>query len=240
MAFSAGFFLASVLAGSVAALSGFGIGSLLTPLLALEVGTKAAVAAVAVPHFVATVLRFWRIRERLDRRVFWSFGVTSALGGLAGALAHAALHSRNLTYVFGALLCFAGLGGLTGLTRRLRFHGPAAWLAGALSGGFGGLVGNQGGIRAAALMAFPLEREALVATSTAIGVAVDCARLPVYLAVERASMASCASWMAAGTAGVVVGTYAGVGLLRRVPEAWYRVLLSSLILALGVWMLASA
>jgi hypothetical protein len=40
----------SVVAGAVASVSGFGIGSLLTPPLAVRVGTKLAVAAVSVPH----------------------------------------------------------------------------------------------------------------------------------------------------------------------------------------------
>jgi uncharacterized membrane protein YfcA len=35
-------FFASILAGAIAALAGFGIGSVLTPLLALSVGTKEA------------------------------------------------------------------------------------------------------------------------------------------------------------------------------------------------------
>ena len=37
-----------VLAGAIASVSGFGIGSLLTPVLAVRVGTKLAVAAVSV------------------------------------------------------------------------------------------------------------------------------------------------------------------------------------------------
>ena len=44
--------LVSLLAGGVAAVVGFGIGSLLTPTLAIQTGTKLAVAAVAIPHFV--------------------------------------------------------------------------------------------------------------------------------------------------------------------------------------------
>jgi uncharacterized membrane protein YfcA len=53
-------FLASILAGAIAALAGFGIGSFLTPLLALSVGTKEAVIAVSIPHLVATGTRLHR------------------------------------------------------------------------------------------------------------------------------------------------------------------------------------
>jgi uncharacterized membrane protein YfcA len=52
----------AILAGAIASVSGFGIGSLLTPLLAVRVGSKLAVAAVSVPHLTATALRFWLLR----------------------------------------------------------------------------------------------------------------------------------------------------------------------------------
>src|SRR2546430_13259344 len=77
------------LAGAVASVSGFGIGSLLTPLLAVRVGTKLAVAAVSVPNMAATALRFWLLRKDVDRRLLWSFGLMSAAGGLARALVRA-------------------------------------------------------------------------------------------------------------------------------------------------------
>jgi hypothetical protein len=78
----------ALLAGIVAAVSGFGIGSLLTPTFALQAGTKAAVAAVSIPHVIGTLQRFWILRRYVDRRMLLAFGLTSAAGGLAGALAH--------------------------------------------------------------------------------------------------------------------------------------------------------
>ena len=58
--------IVSVAAGAIAAVTGFGIGSLLTPLLALQVDTRLAVAAVSVPHVVGTALRFWHLRSSVD------------------------------------------------------------------------------------------------------------------------------------------------------------------------------
>jgi len=164
----------AVLAGGVASVSGFGIGSILTPLLALEHGTKLAVAAISIPHLMGTALRFWRLRAHIDRRVLASFGVASAGGGLIGALLHVYFRSPVPAVVLGALLVFAGLMQLTGIAARMRFRGPWAWFAGAASGGFGGLVGNQGGIRSAALLGFGLPKEATNAPA-----AVVCIRLLV-------------------------------------------------------------
>jgi hypothetical protein len=74
--------LAAVVAGAVASVAGFGIGSILTPLLAWQRGTKLAVAAVSIPHLAGTALRLWRLRGHIDRRVLLSFGLASAAGGL--------------------------------------------------------------------------------------------------------------------------------------------------------------
>jgi uncharacterized membrane protein YfcA len=232
--------LVAALAGGVAAVTGFGIGSLLTPLLALETGTRLAVAAVAVPHFVGTLQRFVKLRRHVDRRVLVGFGITSALGGLAGALLHTRLSSGALSIVFGTLLILAGVSELTGWLQRVHWGRRAAWTAGALSGMLGGLVGNQGGIRAAAMLGFEVPRESFVATATAIGLIVDLARLPVYLAAEWRGIAGLWPLVLVATAGVVIGTELGTRALVRIPERIFRRILALLLLLLGIYMITTA
>lgn len=232
--------LSAVAAGGVAALSGFGIGSLLTPFLAAAVETKVAVAAVAIPHVAGTALRFWLLRKSVDRRVLLSFGLTSAAGGLAGALLHSYFASIALTVILACLLVFAGIMGLTRLSERLRFRGPAAWAAGAISGAFGGLVGNQGGIRSAAMLGLDVSRDTFVATATAIALMVDAARLPVYIVMEGSQVAALWPVVAALTVGVLIGTLGGARVLRRIPAPIFRKIVSGLILALGIFIFFGA
>lgn len=230
-------FVCAIVAGAVASVSGFGIGSLLTPLLAVHAGTKTAVAAVSIPHVIGTAIRFWRLRASLDRAVLWRFGLMSAAGGLAGALLNARASSPALTIVLASLLVFAGVAQITGQVQRWRFHGSVAWIAGAVSGFFGGLVGNQGGIRSAAMLGFDLPKERFVATATAIALFVDAARMPVYVVVERAQVAAIWPLVLLATAGVVAGTLAGARLLKRVPEDRFKPLVGAIILLLGIAML---
>ena len=229
--------LVAVLAGAVASVAGFGIGSLLTPTLAVRLGTRLAVAAVALPHAAGTALRLVRLRRRVDRAVLRTFGFASAGGGLAGALLHGVAPNAFLSQVFGGLLLLGGLAGLTGWADRVRLGGAGAAAAGALSGLFGGLVGNQGGIRSAGLLAFPLPREAFVATATATALIVDGARLPVYLATSGPELQSHLPLLAATTLGVLLGTLAGERFLRRIPEPVFRRSVCLLLLALGLYML---
>jgi uncharacterized protein len=229
-------FLASVLAGAIAALAGFGIGSILTPLLALSVGTKEAVVAVSIPHLVATALRFWTLRHNIDVQVLKNFGLSSAAGGLLGALLGSHFSSPILSYILGALLIFAGLTGLTGISRKMRFGRKAAWLGGSVSGLLGGLVGNQGGIRSAALLGFNLESKTFVATATAIALIVDGARMPVYFFTSPNTVHQLGLWIAVMVAGVSLGTLVGGRVLAHLPEIHFRRLVSLLILSLGIVM----
>jgi uncharacterized membrane protein YfcA len=154
----------ALLAGGVAAVTGFGIGSLLTPVLAIETATKLAVAAVAIPHLVGTLQRFWMLRGNVDRRVLLGFAV-------------------------------AGIS---------------------------------------------VPRTSFVATATAIGLFVDAARLPVYLATEWSGIAGIAPIVVVATAPVMIGTALGTRVLGRVPEYLFRRVIAILLTALGLYMALGA
>jgi uncharacterized membrane protein YfcA len=168
---------------------------------------------------------------------FKHFGISSAAGGLLGALLGSRFSSPVLAYILGALLIFAGLTGLTGISKKMRFGRKAAWLGGAVSGVLGGLVGNQGGVRSAALLGFNLEAKTFVATATAIALIVDGARMPVYFFTSPDTVHRLALWIVVMVAGGTIGTIVGGRVLARIPELYFRRLVSLLILALGIVML---
>jgi uncharacterized membrane protein YfcA len=240
MIFDIALVFASVFAAAIASVTGFGIGSILTPLLSLQVGMKIAVAAVSIPHLVATGLRLWLLRKHVDRGVLLHFGILSALGGLAGALLHSLVNSPVLSGVFAGLLLVAGISELTGKAEHMRFGPRAALAAGVVSGFLGGLVGNQGGIRSAALLGFDVSRQTFVATATATGLIVDLARLPVYLVGELPSLITMWQTIALLSIGAVMGTILGELTLRTIPEHWFRRWVAVIILGLGGFMLYQA
>jgi uncharacterized membrane protein YfcA len=238
MWFDAVIVVAALAGGAVAGVVGFGIGSLLTPAFALQMDARLAVAAVSIPHFAGTVFRFWLLGGRADWAALRSFGVTSALGGLTGALLQEFLAVPWLFVLFGTLLLFTAAAELSGIARRMRFRGPWAWIAGALSGVLGGLVGNQGGIRSGALLGLDLSKSTFVATATAVGLIVDVSRVPVYVAYEGEALAALARPVVLAILGVVAGTVFGHRMLVRLPERWFRRTVTVVIALLGAWMVA--
>src|SRR5438046_953463 len=87
----------------------------------------------------------------------------------------------------------------------------------AVTGLLGGLVGNQGGIRTAAMLGFDVPKEAFVATATAVALFVDGARVPVYLATQGRNIADIWPLVLTATVGVVIGTAVGTRVLGRLP-----------------------
>jgi uncharacterized membrane protein YfcA len=161
------------------------------------VGTKQAVVAVSIPHLVATSIRFWNLRHKIDRHLLANFGIASAAGGLLGAWLGSRFSSPVLAYILGGLLVFAGLSGLTGLSRKMRFGKKIAWLA----------------------------------------LIVDGARMPIYFFTSPETVHRLAASIAIMTAGVTIGTVVGGRVLARIPENYFRKIVSLLILALGIVML---
>ncbi len=98
-------------------------------------------------------------------------------------------------------------------------------------------MGNQGGIRSAALLGFDIQRLAFIATSTAVGLVVDLARMPVYAFSQGDAMIELAPEIALLSAGVVTGTVLGGRFLRRIDEKTFRRIVAVLILILGIYML---
>jgi uncharacterized membrane protein YfcA len=211
---------------------------LLTPVLASRHEASIAVAAVSIPHFIATAYRLWIVQRHIDWKLLKSFGLTSAIGGLAGAAVGLTFESRLLELVLAILLLFVGFGGLMGWTNKMKFEGLWAWIAGAISGFLGGLVGNQGGLRAGAMTGVGVSRDTFVATATATGLLVDFARMPVYLAAYGRQLLSIWSAIAIMSVAVIAGTWVGMKVLRLIPEARFLMVVQMLLITLGAYLIA--
>jgi uncharacterized membrane protein YfcA len=230
-------FVAGILSGVTAAIAGFGIGSLMTPLLAAQLGVSLAVAAVSIPHAIATAVRCWRLRRAISWPIVRTFGVLSAAGGLLGALLYTRAGSRALEITLGILLVATAIAALSDWTRRWKPRGIVAQTLGFLSGLFGGMAGNQGGLRAAALLTFSLTPAAFVATSTAVGLAIDAARMPIYIWRAGPALLTVLAPIGVATAGVLIGTLWGERLLFGLSADTFRRVVGILIGVLGLWLI---
>jgi uncharacterized membrane protein YfcA len=193
-----------------------------------------------IPHALATAVRCWRLRGSIDREVLSRFGVLSAAGALGGAILYTRLGPSALTGALGGLLLLTSFAQLTGWSRRWQPRGALVSIFGLVSGFFGGVAGNQGGLRAAALTAFRLPPAAFVATATATGLLVDLARTPVYLWSTGTRLIPLVVPIGIASLGVLIGTVLGERLLLGLSPRRFGQIIGVAIGALGVWLVSVA
>ena len=112
-------------------------------------------------------------------------------------------------------------------------------LGGALSGGMAGLVGTGGAVRGMTLAAFDLRKEAFVATSAAIDLAIDLSRAGVY-ARNGYIHGHDLAWVPLLAVVAIAGTWLGKRILQRMPQALFRRIALLMVLGIGLLTLYQA
>ncbi|MBI4161712.1 MAG: sulfite exporter TauE/SafE family protein [Acidobacteria bacterium] len=250
---------AALAAAFLTLFSGFGLGTLLMPVLALFFPVEMAVAGAAAVHLANNLFKVLLLGKYARLAVVVRFGVPAGLFALAGAwvlgaasatpaLAVYGLGGRTFSItpvkvlVAGIVLTFALMDFIPRLNR-LAFDPRYLGLGGALSGFFGGLSGHQGALRTAFLSRAGLGKEALLGTMILCAVVVDAVRLPVYAwnlsggSGTPPDLRGEASLLLAATLSAFVGSWIGARLVRRVTLAGVHRLIGVLLvlfaLALG-------
>lgn len=186
----------TLLASGLTFVSGFGLGTLLAPILALLYPLPLAIAAAGVVHFANNLFKFYLMARFANWDVVSRFAVPGAFASVAGAIVLVnsaelppfinytsgvfALSVTPVGLLIGPLIIVFSLLELSKQLESLSIPIRLLPLGGVLSGFFGGLSGNQGALRAAFLMKAGLSKEEYVATSVVSAVLIDVVRLLVY------------------------------------------------------------
>jgi uncharacterized membrane protein YfcA len=243
--------LAAFAAAGLTFFSGFGLGTLLFPVLALFMPGDVAVGATAVVHFVNSVFKAFLVGRHADRGVVLRFGIPAVLTALLGAyvlnLTSAAparfeytvsgdtLTTSPAKLLLGAVMAAFGLLELWPAFQRVTLDRKYLTLGGALSGFFGGLSGHQGALRTAFLVRLGLAKEAFIATGVMCAVLIDLARLPVYAHRFRTQgLGASAGLVATAAAAAFVGSLAGRAWLPKLTTRGLRALVAVLLVLFGL------
>lgn len=188
--------LVSLLASGLTFFSGFGLGTILTPAFILFMPLEMAIVCTAIVHFLNGIFKLSLIKQHIQFNILLTFGIPSVIAAFAGSFILQSLSLNNqtievelfdkffifqkLNLIIGFLLLFFALFDLLPIFKNLAFDKKFMVFGGLLSGFFGGLSGHQGAFRSAFLIKSGLEKQAFVATGTAISFFIDLTRLGVY------------------------------------------------------------
>ncbi len=245
----------ALLASGLTLFSGFGLGTVLTPVFALFFPVPVAITMTAVVHLSNNLFKIGLVGRDADWRAVARFGLPAAVAAVAGAslLALFAHLPALATYSFGGrphkitpvkaaiglLIVAFSLLELSPRFARLAF--PARWLplGGLLSNFFGGLSGNQGALRAAFLIRAGLSKEAFVGTGAACTVLVDTVRLAVYgFALQSGGRAALqddsGGLVLAATLSAFAGAWLGKRLLKKMTLRFVELAVAAMMALIGV------
>lgn len=231
--------------------SGFGLGTLLTPIFMLFFPAELAIACTGVVHFFNNVFKITLVGRHADRAVVIRFGIPAILSAIAGAWLLSKLSSIQpimdyslfgktieiypVKFIIGVLLLVFALMDIIPYFKKLEFNRDKLAVGGALSGFFGGLSGNQGALRSAFLIRTGLSKEAFVATTVVVSTLVDISRLSLYythlsssLIPENITLVSLA------TIAAITGAFIGNRILKKVTLDFVRNLVAILLITLSL------
>lgn len=231
--------------------SGFGLGTILMPMVAIFFPVTVAVAMTALVHLLNNMFKLTLLWSNVHWPVVWRFGMPALAASVPGAwlLTHLSVLPELYAYkFFGAeaaitpvkliigllLILFATLEWLPVL-KKFNLSSLSLPVGGVLSGFFGGLSGHQGAFRSAFLLRAGLDKKQFVGSNAAIASLVDVTRLFVYgvngsLILQQMNMGLLAGATAAAFAGAAIGTMS----LQKITMAFVQKLVAGMLYVLGI------
>ena len=243
--------IAALLASALTLFSGFGLGTLLMPVVALFFPLELAIAMTAMVHLANNLFKIGLLGRKADRSVLLKFGLPAIAAAFLGAALLTYLGELNPIYDYHAfgkdrqvstlklaigiliisfvLMEFSPTFSKAALDRK--------WLplGGVISGFFGGLSGHQGAFRSMFLIKAGLEKEVFVATGVVLAVLVDLSRMIIY-GVDISTHGEAVEWplIIGASVSAFMGAYVGAKVLKKVTLRSVQLVVSALLIVVGV------
>lgn len=242
--------LVAFVASTLTFFSGFGLGTILMPVLAVFFPVDTAIALTGVVHLANNIFKIGLVGKNASKTVLIRFGIPAIAAAIAGAWILVWLTDIPPVYEYdlwgksfeitpvkltiSILLLFISLLEILPRMPKFQISGRKLVLGGVLSGFFGGLSGIQGAIRSAFLIKSGLTKEAYIATGVVIASLVDITRLSVYASRFAASgLSENVTLLVSATLSALIGAFMGKILLKKVTFRSIQILVSIMLIAIS-------
>lgn len=243
--------LAAFLIAILTFFSGFGLGTILTPLFMIFFSVDLAIALTGVVHFFNNIFKLILVGKKANMQVLLRFGIPAVVAAFAGAwlllqvtglqpLFSYSIGSKTfdvypVKFIISFLLIFFAIVDLVPYLNKLQFSKDKLSIGGVLSGFFGGLSGNQGALRSAFLIRAGLSKEAFIATAVVVSTFVDFTRLSVYATrFTKAGLQENLTLVISATLAGIAGSYIGNKLLKKVTLKFMQLLVAIMLIIISL------
>ncbi len=243
--------LAAFITAILTFFSGFGLGTILTPVFMIFFPVDVAIGLTGIVHFCNNLFKLALVGKNADRAVLIRFGIPAVIAAFVGAwlLLHIPdlkplfayeLFGKNfevypVKFIISILLIFFAVLDLIPFLNKLSFGKKQMPIGGILSGFFGGLSGNQGALRSAFLIKAGLSKETFIATTIVISCFVDFTRLSVYATrFLKSGLDENIGLVLIATISAIIGSFVGNKLLKKVTLKFIQALVATLLILISI------
>lgn len=243
--------ITAALASLLTFFSGFGLATILTPVMLIFFPVEIAIALTGIVHFLNNVFKTFLTWRNVNWPVVLMFGIPAIAGAFAGAklllmissgdplftykISEKVFYITAVKLMISILLIIFALFELIPEFRKLQFKKNRLFVGGLISGFFGGLSGHQGALRSAFLLKTGLNKEQYIATGIVIAMIIDITRLFVYYEMITAStIKDNAGIIFAAAVSAFAGAYAGSKLLKQITIDSIRLIVAVMIMTLAL------
>jgi uncharacterized membrane protein YfcA len=231
--------------------SGFGLGTILTPVFAIFFPIDIAIALTGVVHFCNNLFKIFLVGKNADKTVLLRFGIPAVIASFIGAWLLLKLNNLPSLYqyrlnshmhtitpikaIIALLLIIFAFIEILPAFKELKFEKSKLPLGGLLSGFFGGLSGLQGAIRSAFLVKSGLSKEAYIGTTVIIACFIDFTRLSVYATrFTRSGLEKDLPLVIAATLAAITGAFIGSKLLKKITLTFIQKLVAVMLIIISL------
>lgn len=231
--------------------SGFGLGTILTPVFMVFFPVDLAIALTGVVHFFNNIFKLFLVGGKANKEVLIRFGIPAVISAIAGAwlllqmtglgpLFQYSMFGKQfevypVKFIISLLLIFFALMDLLPFLKNIQFGKKHMPIGGVLSGFFGGLSGNQGALRTAFLIRAGLSKEVFVATTVVISCFVDFTRLAVYATrFTNTGLNENLTYVLCATLAAIAGSFLGNKLLKKVTLTFIQRLVAVMLILVSI------
>lgn len=231
--------------------SGFGLGTILTPVFVIFFPIDLAIALTGVVHFFNNVFKLVLVGKKADKQVLVRFGIPAVVAALAGAwlllniadlkplfsysIGDQTFQVTPVKLIISILLILFALVDLMPFFEKLQFGREKLPLGGILSGFFGGLSGHQGALRSAFLIKAGLSKEAFISTAVVIACFIDFTRLIVYATrFGDSGLGNNLPLVSSATLAAILGAYLGNKLLKKITLKFIQRLVAVMLILISL------
>lgn len=221
--------LLTALASIIGTFSGFGISTIMIPVIVLFYPLPFALLFVAVIHLFGD---FWKViffKKGANWRIILLFGIPGIVFSYLGASLSLDVPDIILKRLLGVFLLIY----VFYLLRKPAWKVPAndrtSIAGGTLSGFFAGIFGVGGAIRSAFLAAFNLQKEIYIFTSGMIALFIDVTRISRYFAGGTRLPREMAVLLILLVPLSLAGAYIAKRIINKVPQKFFRNIIAVLL-----------